>query len=235
MQVEVSNIFVRKSNLKILDDITLNISGSKTVGIVGPSGSGKTTLIRALVGSQRIESGNISISGMKPGDKHLRSRLGYMAQKYAFYSDLTVEENLKYFAAIVGCEKKRIFEVLDLTEMSKRSKSLASTLSGGESSRLSLGIALLGNPEILLLDEPTVGLDPLLRIELWRLFSELASTGKLLLISSHIMEEAERCDEVLLLRDGKLLFFGKPQELKRKTDSDDIEESFIKLVGTKKS
>ena len=172
---------------------------------------------------------------MKPGDKHLRSRIGYMAQKYAFYSDLTVEENLKYFAAIVGCKKKRIFEVLDLTEMSKRSKSLASTLSGGESSRLSLGIALLGNPEILLLDEPTVGLDPLLRIELWRLFSELASTGTLLLISSHIMEEAERCDEVLLLRDGKLLFFGKPQELKRKTDSDDIEESFIKLVGTKKS
>ena len=148
MRVEVSNIFVRKSNLKILDDITLNISESKTVGIVGPSGSGKTTLIRALVGSQRIESGNISISGMKPGDKYLRSRIGYMAQKYAFYSDLTVEENLKYFAAIVGCKKKRIFEVLDLTEMSKRSKSLASTLSGGESSRLSLGIAQIGRAHV---------------------------------------------------------------------------------------
>jgi ABC-2 type transport system ATP-binding protein len=231
VKIQATHISVEKSKKKILDNFSIEIDESRIVGLIGPSGSGKTTLIRTLVGSQRITNGNITTLGHAPGSKEVRSRIGYMAQKSAFYSDITVSENLHYFASILGVSRNRVSEILELTSLSKHSGSLANTLSGGESSRLSLGIALLGNPDILFLDEPTVGLDPILRIELWKLFLELRQQGKLIFISSHILEEAERCDEVILMRDGKLLFFGEPSELKKKTGSADIEGSFIQLVS----
>lgn len=231
--IQATDISVEKSNKKILDSVFIKIDKSRIVGLVGPSGSGKTTLIRTLVGSQQITKGTITTLGLAPGSKEVRSRIGYMAQKSAFYSDITVSENLQYFASILGVSRNRVLEILELTALTKHANSIANSLSGGESSRLSLGIALLGNPDILFLDEPTVGLDPILRIELWKLFLELRQQGKLIVISSHIMEEAERCDEVLLLREGRLLFFGEPAELKRKTGCKDIESSFISLVSEK--
>ena len=231
--IKATDISVEKSNKKLLDSVSIKIDRSRIVGLVGPSGSGKTTLIRTLVGSQQITKGTITTLGLAPGSKEVRSRIGYMAQKSAFYSDITVSENLHYFASILGVSRNRVLEILELTALTRHSNSLANSLSGGESSRLSLAIALLGNPDILFLDEPTVGLDPILRIELWKLFLELRQQGKLIVISSHIMEEAERCDEVLLLREGQLLFFGEPTELKRKTGCKDIESSFIALVSEK--
>jgi ABC-2 type transport system ATP-binding protein len=231
--IQATNISVEKSSKKILDSVSIKIDRSRIVGLIGPSGSGKTTLIRTLVGSQQITKGSITTLSLAPGSKEVRNRIGYMAQKSAFYSDITVSENLQYFASILGVSRNRVLEILELTALTKHSNSLANSLSGGESSRLSLGIALLGNPDILFLDEPTVGLDPILRIELWKLFLELRQQGKLIVISSHIMEEAERCDEVLLLREGRLLFFGESAELKRKTGCKDIESSFIALVNEK--
>ncbi|MFM7889459.1 MAG: ABC transporter ATP-binding protein [Actinomycetota bacterium] len=230
MTIVVTNLIVEKFGKKILDNISLELKGSRTIGLVGPSGSGKTTLIRALVGSQRINSGSAKILGIESGSRELRSRIGYMAQKSSLYGDLTVRENLEYFATVFGVSKSRVDELLELMHLNEHSKKLANSLSGGETTRLSLGIALLADPDIYFLDEPTVGLDPILRAELWNVFRELRRNGKTLVITSHIMDEAERCDDIVLMRSSKVIFHGSLESLKAKTNSSDVEDAFIKLA-----
>ncbi len=203
------------------------------MGLLGPSGSGKTTIFRSIVGVQAIAQGSVQVLGLEAGSVGLRTKIGYLTQSASVYSDLTCEENLKYFARILGTSEISVDEIFELVDLGANRKQLASSLSGGERARLALATALLGSPELLILDEPTVGLDPLLRMELWKLFHRLAQQGKTLLVSSHVMDEAERCDELTLLREGKILATGTPAELKSQTACDDMEDVFISLVGAK--
>jgi ABC-2 type transport system ATP-binding protein len=230
MAIQVAGVTVEKLGKKILDNISMELPGNKSIGLIGPSGSGKTTLIRALVGSQVITEGTAKIFGEKVGSASLRSRIGYMSQKSAVYGDITVKENLEYFASICGSSEQQVAEIMESMRLNLHRDKMASSLSGGEATRLSLGIALLGNPEILFLDEPTVGLDPSLRIELWKIFASLRNQGKTILITSHMMDEAERCDVLILMRSGKIIFQGNAEQLKAKTQSESIENAFIKLA-----
>lgn len=208
----------------------MNVGPGIIAGILGPSGSGKTTIFRSIVGVQQIQAGTITVLGQPAGAKDLRTRIGYFTQSASIYSDLTCLENLHYFARLLGDSEISVEEVIDLVDLRKNRKQIASSLSGGERARLALATALLGKPELLILDEPTVGLDPVLRRDLWDLFHRLADQGKTLLISSHVMDEADRCDILFLLRDGKVLASGTPQGLKTETGKDEMEDVFISLV-----
>jgi ABC-2 type transport system ATP-binding protein len=218
-----------------LRNVSLDLPSTKITGIIGPSGAGKTTLIRAIVGRQKITKGTVTVFGQPAGDASLRSTVSYMTQTASIYNDLTVSENIRYFAVMAGisrdtcpAEVKRLLETVDLTSHATH---LAGSLSGGQKQRVSLAIALIGQPKLLVLDEPTVGLDPLLREQLWLLFRHLAQAGATLIISSHVMEEAERCDELVLLRDAQVLASGTPKHLRAQTNSQTVEQSFLKLVG----
>ena len=199
-------------------------------GLLGPSGSGKTTVFRSIVGLQHISGGSITVLGHLAGAKKLRTKIGYLTQNASIYSDLTCLENLHYFARLLGESEISVDEMLSLVQLTENRKQLASSLSGGERVRLALATALIGKPELLILDEPTVGLDPVLRRDLWDLFHQLADQGKTLLISSHVMDEADRCDNLFLLRDGKILASGTPVNLKAQTGMADMERTFISLV-----
>ncbi|MDP1878854.1 MAG: ABC transporter ATP-binding protein, partial [Actinomycetota bacterium] len=194
-------------------------------------GSGKTTLMRAIVGSQYIDNGTITVLGQPAGSPGVRARVGYMAQAPALYSDLTVTENLQYFARIYSLPMERAAEVIAQVDMTYRATALVSRLSGGETSRTSLAVALLARPSVLILDEPTVGLDPVLRQSLWRMFRMLADAGATLLVSSHVMDEASRCDALVLMREGAILFEGAQEELYERAGVDDIEAAFIALAS----
>jgi len=215
---------------KILDDITVDLSQGHIIGLLGPSGAGKTTLIRTLVGRQRITSGSVRILGQPAGSAALRSEIGYMTQSVSVYPDLTVRENVRYFAAMGGQARHDADRLVKQVELSGHANQLVSKLSGGQRSRVSLAVALLGSPKILMLDEPTVGVDPVLRQQLWAMFTELAGQGTTLLISSHVMDEAGRCQDLLLVRDGRLLAYDTPDGLCRRTGTKTVEQSFIKLV-----
>ena len=199
-------------------------------GLLGPSGSGKTTIFRSIVGVQETQAGTITVLGQPAGAKDLRTRIGYFTQSASIYSDLTCLENLHYFARLLGDSEISVEEMIDLVDLRKNRKQIAASLSGGERARLALATALLGKPELLILDEPTVGLDPVLRRDLWNLFHRLADQGKTLLISSHVMDEADRCDTLFLLRDGKVLASGTPLGLKEEMGKKEMEEVFISLV-----
>lgn len=199
-------------------------------GLLGPSGSGKTTVFRSIVGLQHISGGSITVLGHQAGTKKLRTKIGYLTQNASIYSDLTCLENLQYFARLLGESEISVDEMLSLVQLTENRKQLASSLSGGERVRLALATALIGKPELLILDEPTVGLDPVLRRDLWDLFHRLADQGKILLISSHVMDEAVHCDNLFLLRDGKILASGTPENLKAQTGMADMERVFISLV-----
>jgi ABC-2 type transport system ATP-binding protein len=233
--IQIKNVSVKLAGKEILKSITVDLPQGKIVGFIGPSGAGKTTLIRSIVGRQSIETGSITITGLPAGSSGLRGQISYMTQEVSVYRDLTVKENLRYFATMVGIPKKEIgaiiTETLRVVDMSPQMNQVAASLSGGQKQRLSLAIALLGKPEFMVLDEPTVGLDPALREQLWRLFAQLASHGTTLIISSHVMDEAQRCDDLLLIREAKLLAHGTPEELCTRTHSKTVEESFLKLVG----
>ena len=188
--------------------MTFEVSAGGITGLLGPSGSGKTTLIRAIVGVQRHVRGELRVLGQPAGSAPLRRRVGYRTQDPAVYADLTVRENLEYFAAILGAPRAQVAEVIRQVELDDVAGQLARSLSGGQHSRVSLATAFLGEPELLVLDEPTVGLDPVLRETLWQLFRSLSERGATLLVSSHVMDEAARCDEVLLLRNGSAVDTG---------------------------
>jgi ABC-2 type transport system ATP-binding protein len=214
----------------VLDDLSFAIKPGRLTGLIGPSGSGKTTLIRSIVGAQQISGGKLAVLGFPAGDARLRPQIGYMAQDPAVYADLTVVQNLRYFAAILGKAGRGVERVLEQIDLQAQRNQIVETLSGGQRARVSLAVALLGDAKLLVLDEPTVGLDPLLRRQLWELFRTIAREGKTLLISSHVMDEAERCDDLLLLRDGKLLSFSAKHELLRSTVTHTVEAAFLKLI-----
>lgn len=210
----------------------MDIPAGKIVGLLGPSGAGKTTLMRAIVGRQRLTSGEVSVLGQPAGSARIRRRIGYMTQGLSVYTDLTVQENLRYFAAMLGLGRQEAGRVIAEVDLAAQSRQLVRTLSGGQKSRVSLAAALLGRPDLLVLDEPTVGVDPVLRQQLWHLFRELAGQGKTLIVSSHVMDEASRCDDLILIRQGSVLAHGAPQTLCRQTGARDVEGAFLKLVET---
>ena len=228
--VVIKDLEVVRSGQPVLTDFTVRLPSHRVVGLIGPSGSGKTTLMRAIVGVQRMRRGTVTVLGQAAGRPTLRRRIGYMAQTLSVYADLTTRENLRYFAAILGvgrAETEALIADLELIDCADR---LVRTLSGGQQARVSLGIALLGSPKLLVLDEPTIGLDPVLRRKLWRRFRALAQSGTTLFVSSHVMEEAEQCHHLLLLRDGQLLASDSPGALRRKTKTKTIGDAFLKLV-----
>lgn len=233
LSIQADKVVVEKEHKRILNELTFSIPAGTLTGLIGPSGSGKTTLMRAIVGVQAMKSGSLTILGENAGSKRLRSQIGYVTQAPAIYEDLTVEQNLRYFAALVKAPKSQVDEVVAEVQLEGRRRGLAKDLSGGERARVSLGLALLGNPEVLILDEPTVGLDPLLRRDLWNLFKELAEKGKTLLISSHVMDEAERCQSLLLLRGGELLWQDSKEQLLKTAGASSVEEAFIRMIDTK--
>ena len=175
--IKINNLTVERGKRDVVENVNLNITEGKITGLLGPSGCGKTTLMRSIVGVQIIKSGEIFILGEESGSKEVRGEVGYMSQDPALYEDISVNHNIGYFAKVLGVKKNRINEVLDLTELNDYKKSLVGNLSGGERARLSLGISILSKPKILILDEPTVGVDPLLRRKLWNVFSKLSEEG----------------------------------------------------------
>lgn len=228
--INVANLAIRKNGVAIVRQLSFSVPPGSITGLIGPSGSGKTTLMRAIVGAQAITGGSITVLGMTAGTASLRRRIGYVTQAPAVYPDLTVGQNLHYFGTILGVRPQKITETLATVELTAQEKQLAATLSGGQRARVSLAVALLGDPEILILDEPTVGLDPLLREKLWSLFKDLAKTDKTLLVSSHVMDEAGRCDNLLLLREGSLLASASPEALLRTTGAANLEAAFIASI-----
>ena len=226
----VRDLAVRRGGKPVLRCISLTIPRGAVTGLLGPSGSGKTTLIRALVGVQIVHGGEVTVLGRRAGAAELRRRVAYVTQAPAIYADLTVRENLTYFARVMSAPAARIEEVVASVDLRDELDRVAATLSGGERSRASLAVALLGEPELLVLDEPTVGLDPVLRQGLWQTFHALAAGGVTLLVSPHVMDEASRCHELVLMRDGQIIATGPPEQLLRETGSDDLEQAFIELA-----
>lgn len=232
--IDVRELSVTIGKDAILSDISFKSESGSITGLLGPSGAGKTTLMRALVGLQNPSKGVISILGNNAGSPKLRSKIGYMTQNLSIYSDLTVMENLNYFSAVTGASKKSVAKVINRLSLDGLENHLVSTTSGGQKTRVSLAAALLGEPELLVLDEPTVGIDPLLRAEIWKFLNEIAANGTTLIVSSHVMDEAAHCNNLILLRDGKVLANDTPSELKRRTGCDNIESAFLHLVKDNK-
>jgi ABC-2 type transport system ATP-binding protein len=214
----------------VLAGIDLDVARGTVTGLLGPSGSGKTTLMRAIVGVQFVEAGDVCVLGLAAGTPALRRRVGYVTQAPSVYADLTVHENLAYFGRIVGAPATRVAHVLDVVSLSDLAERPVGVLSGGEKSRVSLATALLAEPELLVLDEPTVGLDPVLRRSLWNQFHALAADGTTLLVSSHVMDEAARCDDVLLMREGAIVAQDAPDALLARTGATSLEDAFLALV-----
>jgi ABC-2 type transport system ATP-binding protein len=228
--VQVTDLVVERGPRRVLHAISAAVPRGQVTGLLGPSGSGKTTLIRAVVGVQRVRSGGVTVLGFPAGSPALRSRVGYVTQAPSVYADLTVRENVRYFAALTGAGAAAADRALDDVGLTRAAGQLVGDLSGGQRGRASLACALVGRPDLLVLDEPTVGLDPVLRAELWEHFHALARAGTTLVVSSHVMDEAGRCDRLLLLREGRLLADSTPVELRAESGTDDLEESFLRLI-----
>jgi ABC-2 type transport system ATP-binding protein len=228
--IEVHNLRVVRGGRLVLSDLSLTVRRATVTGLLGPSGSGKTTLIRSIVGVQRIVTGRVLVLGVEAGSPALRRRVGYVTQAPSVYGDLTVRENLRYFARMLDVPAERTDAVVDTVGLTEVADRLVSRLSGGQRARVSLATALLNEPPMLVLDEPTVGLDPVLREDLWTTFRGLANEGTTLLVSSHVMGEAARCDELLLLREGRLLAQETPAALLTRTEARDLDEAFLRLI-----
>ncbi|MGY1812883.1 ABC transporter ATP-binding protein [Blastococcus sp. SYSU D00820] len=228
--VTVTDLVVHRGARPVLPGLSCAVPAGRVTGLLGPSGSGKTTLLRAVVGVQRIRSGRVTVLGEPAGSPALRSRVGYVTQAPSVYADLTVRENARHFAALYGRGAREADAALADVGLADAAGQLVADLSGGQRGRVSLACALVARPELLVLDEPTVGLDPVLRAELWERFGALAAAGTTLVVSSHVMDEARRCDRLLLLREGRLLADAAPQELRDRTGTDDLEEAFLRLV-----
>ncbi|MFF9250923.1 ABC transporter ATP-binding protein [Streptomyces globisporus] len=219
----------------VLRALDFTVPSGSITGLLGPSGCGKTTLMRAVVGTQAKVTGVLDVLGHPAGDPSLRPRIGYVTQAPSVYTDLTVRQNLDYFAAVLHpgrAHREAVTRAIDDVDLTSRADALAGALSGGQRSRVSLAVALLGTPDLLVLDEPTVGLDPVLRRDLWDLFHRLAGRGTTILISSHVMDEAERCHRLLLMRDGRILAEDTPDALRHRTGTATVEEAFLHLVDT---
>jgi ABC-2 type transport system ATP-binding protein len=228
--VAIRDLRVVRAGNVVLPGISLDVEEGTVAGLLGPSGSGKSTLLRAIVGVQIVKSGTVEVLGAAAGSAGLRRRVGYVTQAPSVYTDLTVGENLRYFERVVGAAHGSVERALDTVGLRDLEGRVVRTLSGGQVSRVSLAAALLAGPELLVLDEPTVGLDPLLRRDLWRTFRTLAEAGVTLIVSSHVMDEADHCDQLLLLREGKLIADEAPARLRARTGCDDLDDAFLALV-----
>jgi len=228
--VRVRDLHVQRGGREVLRGLSFDVPTGQVTGLLGPSGCGKTTLMRALVGVQSHVTGTIEVLGEPAGAPVLRHRMGYVTQEPSVYADLTVRQNLQFFAAVLGAGRDSVERALDNVDLRDHDEAVVARLSGGQRSRVSLAVALLGSPEVLVLDEPTVGLDPVLRRDLWALFHQLAESGVTVLVSSHVMDEADRCERLLLMREGLLLADDTPQRLRERTSSPDIEGAFLALV-----
>ena len=230
--VAVRDLVVVRGGKEVLPGISLDVTAGVT-GLLGPSGCGKTTLMRCLVGAQQVRSGSVEVLGEPAGSADLRTRIGYVTQAPSVYNDLTVAENLAFFARVLGVDRSSANEAIDVVGLGDQREQVVGSLSGGQLSRASLAVALLGTPDLLVLDEPTVGLDPVLRRDLWELFHRLADAGAAVLVSSHVMDEAERCHRLLLMREGRIIADGSPDEIRTRTGAADIEQAFLSLVEQK--
>jgi ABC-2 type transport system ATP-binding protein len=228
--VEVRGLVVDRGGRRVLHGLDITIEQGSVTGLLGPSGCGKSTLMRALVGVQRLVAGRVTIDGLDAGSAPLRNRIGYVTQAASVYNDLTVRENLMFFARVLGVSADEVARVVTTVDLDSHADQVVGRLSGGQQSRASLAVALLNTPDLLVLDEPTVGLDPVLRRDLWALFHRLADNGAAVFVSSHVMDEADRCDRLLLMREGRVIADDTPQHIREKTGTDDIESAFLALV-----
>jgi ABC-2 type transport system ATP-binding protein len=228
--ITVEALRVRRGGNLVLPGIDLTIARGRVTGLLGPSGSGKTTLMRCTVGVQIVDSGTVDVLGEPAGSRSLRRRVGYVTQAPSVYDDLTVRENLRYFVDVLGAPRSGVDDAIRTVDLSAHEDQVVRTLSGGERSRVSLATALLGRPELLVLDEPTVGLDPVLRRDLWATFHRLADDGVTLLVSSHVMDEAKRCEDLVLMREGRIVATEAPDELRARTGKLDLEDAFLALA-----
>ncbi|MFC7489962.1 MULTISPECIES: ABC transporter ATP-binding protein [unclassified Knoellia] len=229
--VVVEQLRVVRGGRDVLPGLSLVVPVGQVVGLLGPSGGGKSTLMRAIVGVQRVASGTVTVLGESAGSPGLRRRVGYVTQSPSVYADLSVRHNLAYFAKVLGAPTDAVDRAIESVDLASHADASVGNLSGGQRSRVSLAAALVGDPELLVLDEPTVGLDPVLRRDLWDLFRRLAhEEGRTLLVSSHVMDEATRCDRLLLLREGEILSDSTLPELLDHTGAPDAEQAFLALV-----
>ncbi len=228
--IEVEHLRVSRGGRDVLHDISLTVPRGCITGLLGPSGCGKTTLMRSVVGTQLVAAGSIRVLDEPAGSPRLRARVGYVTQAPSIYDDLTVADNVGYFAALYGRSVRDANDALTAVGLGEHVRQRGNQLSGGQRTRVSLACALVADPELLVLDEPTVGLDPVLRVDLWRQFHALADQGRTLLVSSHVMDEAEHCDQLLLMRDGHLLAQLSPAELRAETGETSLENAFLALI-----
>jgi ABC-2 type transport system ATP-binding protein len=228
--VEIRALVVDRGARRVLDGLELTIEPGHVTGLLGPSGCGKSTLMRSLVGVQQLTSGTVRVDGVDAGNKALRHRIGYVTQAPSVYADLTVRENLVFFARVLGADAATVAGAIERVDLADHADQVVGRLSGGQLSRANLAVALVGTPDLLVLDEPTVGLDPVLRRELWTLFHRLADDGATVFVSSHVMDEAERCDRLLLMRRGRIIADDTPAQILATTHTDDMESAFLALV-----
>ena len=228
--IEISGLVVDRGGRRVLHGIDCTVPRGTVAGLLGPSGSGKTTLIRAVVGVQVVKEGTVTVLGLPAGSAPLRRTVGYLTQAPSVYADLTVRENARYFAALYGLPAADADRAVTDVGLGAAAGQLVDTLSGGQRSRASLACAMVSNPELLVLDEPTVGQDPVLRADLWQQFHDLAAAGTTLLVSSHVMDEAGRCDRLLLIREGRLIGDGTPDAIRTSAGTHDLEEAFLRLI-----
>jgi ABC-2 type transport system ATP-binding protein len=228
--VDVRDLRVVRGKRTALEDITVRIRRGTITGLLGPSGCGKTTLIRAIVGTQIVSSGAVTVLGRPAGSAALRHRVGYVTQDATIYGDLRVIDNARYFAALYGTGSDAADDAIEAVGLTDHRNARCANLSGGQRTRVSLACALVARPELLVLDEPTVGLDPVLRVDLWHQFHELARQGTTLLVSSHVMDEADHCGDLLLMREGRLLSHTTPARLREDTGCQSLEEAFLSVI-----
>lgn len=228
--IVIRNLGVKRGKNAVLRDVSLTVPRGSITGLLGPSGCGKTTLMRSIVGTQIVESGEVTVLGAPAGSKALRAQVGYVTQSPSIYSDLSIRRNVAYFAALFGKSSVGVKEAIDAVGLTSCADQRGDELSGGQRTRASLACALVAEPDLLVLDEPTVGLDPVLRVELWERFADIAAKGATLLVSSHVMDEAEHCDQLLLMREGRLLAQLPPAELRERTGESSLENAFLALI-----
>jgi ABC-2 type transport system ATP-binding protein len=228
--IEVHDLVVERGRRTVLHGISCSVPAGSVTGLLGPSGSGKTTLMRAIVGVQKVAGGTVTVLGKPAGSRPLRDKLGYLTQAPSVYADLTVRDNARYFATLYGEGAAEADRAVNDVGLSDAKTQLVGSLSGGQRARASLACAIIGRPEILVLDEPTVGQDPVLRNELWQRFHDFAADGTTILVSSHVMDEARRCDRLLFIREGLLIADDTPDSVRARTGTDDLEEAFLDLI-----
>jgi ABC-2 type transport system ATP-binding protein len=228
--IDVQSLRIIRGKRVAVDDVTMQIARGTITGLLGPSGCGKTTLMRSIVGTQIVAGGTVTVLGRPAGSPELRDRVGYVTQDPTIYNDLRIVDNVRYFAALYGTDAEAADDAIAAVGLEDHRTAVCGNLSGGQRTRASLACALVSHPELLVLDEPTVGLDPVLRVDLWEKFHQLASHGTTLLVSSHVMDEADHCGDLLLMREGKLLAHSTPAKLREETGCQSLEEAFLSII-----